>query len=70
MISLVVVIVKMSHNVAKRTFGHVRAAKIQISLRIRTVRSESSLSAIWIAKNVKFLHAGAQADFSLRWAHM
>ena len=29
----------------KRIFGHVRPAKIQINLRIRTVWSETSLSA-------------------------
>ena len=44
-------------NVRKRTFGHVRPAKIQISLRIRAVWSESSLSAFWIAKDAKFVHA-------------
>ena len=37
---------RMSRNVRKRTFGHVRPAKIQISLRIRAVWSESSLAAI------------------------
>ena len=31
-------------------FGYVRPAKIQISLCIRAVRSESSLGAFWIAK--------------------
>ena len=52
-----------------------RWAKIQISLRIRAVWSESSLGAIWIAKDAKFLHADnedwfncadAQANLSLR----
>ena len=33
-----------------------RQAKIQISLRIRAVWSESSLDAHWIAKGTKFLH--------------
>ena len=47
----------LSHNVRKCTFGHVRPAKIQISLRIRAGWSESSLGAIWIAKDAKFLHA-------------
>ena len=32
-------------------------AKIQISLRIRAVWSESSLGAFWIAKDAKFLYA-------------
>ena len=36
---------------------HVRPAKIHISLRIRGVRSESSLGAFCIAKDAKFLHA-------------
>ena len=35
-----------SHNIRKRTFGHMRPAKIQISLRIRAVWSESSLGAL------------------------
>ena len=64
----------MSRNVRKRTSGHVRPEKIQISLRIRT-GSESSLDTFWIAKDVKFLHeanedfdqtAKMQADLSLR----
>ena len=33
-----------------------RPAKIQISLRIRVVWSESSLGAFWIAKAANFLH--------------
>ena len=70
---------EMSLNVRKRTFRHVLSAKIQISLRIRAVWSESSLGAFWIAKIAKFLHADnedwsdcadAQADLSLRLAHM
>ena len=40
----------VSHNVKNRTFVHVRPAKIQISLRIRAVWSESSLGAFWIAR--------------------
>ena len=47
----------MSRNVRKRTFVHVHPAMIQISLRIRAVWSESSLSADLIAKDAKFLHA-------------
>ena len=42
-------------NVRKITFGHVRPAKIQISLRICAGWSESSLGAFWIAKDAKFL---------------
>ena len=52
----------MSRSIRKRTSGHVRPAKIQISLRIRAVWSESSLGAFWIVKDAKFLHA-AQADW-------
>ena len=48
---------KRSCNVTKRTFDHVRPAKIQISLRIRAGWSESSLGAFWIAKGAQFLHA-------------
>ena len=33
----------LSHNIRKHTFGHVCPAKIQISQRIPTVRSESNL---------------------------
>ena len=40
-----------------RNFGHVHPAKIQISLRIRAVLSESSLGALWIDKGAKCLHA-------------
>ena len=70
----------MSRNVRKRTLGYVRPAKIQIILRIYAVWSVSSPGAFWIAKDAKFLHgdnrtfksdrADAQADLSLRWAHM
>ena len=48
--------VYFSFNVRKRTFSHVRPAKIQISLRIRAGWSESSLGAFWIAKEAKLLH--------------
>ena len=42
-------------NDRKLNFRHARAAKILIRLRIRAVWSESSLSALWIAKDAKFL---------------
>ena len=48
---------------SKTTKWHIRPAKTQISLGIRPVWSESSLSA-WIK-----LGSPAQADLSLRWAH-
>ena len=47
----------MSRNVGKRTFVNVRLAKIQISLRIRAVWSNSSLCALWIANDEKILNA-------------
>ena len=47
----------LNRNDRKRKFGHVRPAKIHISLRIRAVWSESSLCAFWIAKDAKFLRA-------------
>ena len=56
----------------------VRPAKTQIRLGIRPV-DQSSLCAQWVAKDLRFLHADnedwsdwadAQADLSLRWAHM
>ena len=48
---------QMCHNVRKRTFEPERPAKIQISLRIRTVWSEFSKGASGTAKDAKFLHA-------------
>ena len=49
------------------TFRHVRPAKIQISLRIRAVWSESSLDAVWIAKDVKFLHVYTEDSGQTAW---
>ena len=69
----------MSRNGRKHNLGHVHPAKIQISLRVRAVWSESSPVAFWISIDTKFLYADnedwsdcadAQADLSLRWAHM
>ena len=57
----------------------VRPVMTQISLGIRPVWLESSLCAHWVAKDPRFLHADsenwsdwadAQADLSLRWAHI
>ena len=64
---------KISHNVWKRTFEKVSSTQIQISLRIRTVCSESSLGALWVASGLRFLHADNEdyADaLSLYWAYM
>ena len=70
----------MSSLVAKPTKWHVRPAKIQISLGIRPVWSESSLSAMkkaWVLSYPMSAQrrlwsdwADAQVDLSLRWAHM
>ena len=46
----------MSRSVRKRTFGHENRTKIQISVRMREIWSESSFAAFWIDKNAKFLH--------------
>ena len=40
----------------KPYFINVRRAKIQTSLRIRAVWSESSLGTFWIANDAKFVH--------------
>ena len=47
---------KISNSVRKHNFGHVPSLKIQISLHIHAVWSESSLDTFWIAKDAKFLH--------------
>ena len=48
-----------------------RQAKIQISLRIRAVWSESSLDAFWIAKDAKIPHAEHhEFDQSVRMRRM
>ena len=47
----------LSHKERKRIFRHVRPAKFQIRLCIRTVWSESSLGTFWTANDAKFLHA-------------
>ena len=57
----------MNRNVRKRTFGHVRPAKVQISLRIRTVWLESSLDTLWIAKDAKFIHADNEDSDQTAW---
>ena len=52
----------LCRSVRERTFENpwlskIGPAKIQISLRIRTVRSKSSLGPFLIAKDARFLHA-------------
>ena len=65
------------HRTTKRTKWHVCLAKTQLS--IRPVWSESLLCTQWVAKDPSFLQADsedwsdwadAQADRSLRWAHI
>ena len=60
------------------SWGNIWAAAWHNQEHIRTVWSESSLCALWIAKDQMLLHADsedwsdcadAQADLSLRWAH-
>ena len=51
---------KMSRCMTKQTKWHVRPAKIQISLGIFPVLSESSLCAQWVAKDTRFLHADSE----------
>ena len=52
-----------TYSSRERTFDHVRPAKIPISLRIRAVRSESSLGIFWIAKDAKILHADNEDSY-------
>ena len=47
---------------------YLRTAKIQISLRMRTFGSESSLCAFWIAKaDAKLLHADNEDSDQTAW---
>ena len=72
----------LGRNVRKRTFCNERQTKTQISLSIRAVWPESSLS-VWKKKQLCILGylkcaqwrfwsacANAQADLNLRWAHI
>ena len=52
----------MSPSMTKPINWFVGPAKTQVSLGIRPVWSESSLSAQWVAKDPRNLHADAQAD--------
>ena len=53
-------------NVKNCTFGHLCPAKIQISLRIRTVESES----FWGAQDAKLLHADKEGSDMTARMHM
>ena len=68
----------MSRHMTKSTKWHVHPARTQISLGIRPVWSESSLSAWgklgslathWVHSEDSSDWVDAQADLSLRWAH-
>ena len=61
---------KMSRLMTKPTKLHVRPAKTQISLCMRPVWSESSLSAWRKLGSLATYWVDVQADLSLRWAHM
>ena len=51
------IFIAVIEDVIKRTFGHVRPAKIKTILHIRTVWSKLKLGTFRIAKDVKFLHS-------------
>ena len=57
----------MSRLLTKPTKWHVRPAKTPISLGIRTVWSESSLCAQWVAKDLSFLHADSEDSDQTGW---
>ena len=50
----------LSHLITKPTKWYVRTAKTQINLGIRLVWPESSLSALWVAKDLTFLYADSE----------
>ena len=52
----------LNSKVKISTIVHVCPAKIQISLRIRAVLSESSLDAFWLVKDTMFFHADNEAS--------
>ena len=49
-------VVKWAAMLEIHNFGHVPSVKIQVSLHIPAVWSESSLGTFWLAKDAKFLH--------------
>ena len=63
---------KLRQNVRTRTLGHVRPAKIQVSLRIHTDWSGSTLGTFWLAKDAKVLHADNEdSDVTAqKWAYI
>ena len=61
--------IHMSFKVRRRTFGHVRPAKFQVSLRIRAVWPETLPGAFGITKDAKFLHADNEDPDKTVWMH-
>ena len=68
----------LSRDMTKPTKWVCAQRRLRSAWASRTVWSESSLCAQWVAKDPSFLHADsedwsdwaeAQADLSLRWAH-
>ena len=59
----------MSHNTRKCTLTHVLPQKIQISLDIPAVWSESSMGAYWKVKDAKFLYVDNEewSDCEVDW---
>ena len=51
----------------KRTYGRVRPAKIQISLRIRAGRSVASLDAFGLGQNARFLYSNNEDSDRTAW---
>ena len=58
----------MSRDARTHTFRYVRTAKMQISLRIRAMWSESSLNAFYIARAAQYLHV--DSEYSIQTARM
>ena len=59
----------MSRNIKKRTFGHVRPAKVQISLHIHAVISESSLTAWRNDASLDIQNTPSEESDQTAWMH-
>ena len=57
----------MSHLMTKPTKWHVHPAKTQIRLGIHPVWSETSLCALWVAKDPSFLQADSEDSDQTGW---
>ena len=58
---------RLSHTIRWRIFRNVHPVKIQISLRIRAVWSESSLGVFWITKDAESHHADNEYYDQTAW---